>query len=129
MNAPGTMPELPPRFVPVPDDAILDRHTGLVWEASPTPGPVSWDTAARSASGPRWRLPTASELMLLLCGLRDDHPFPPPAAGTVFWSATESPFSAHGQVRAIGCQADSLYVVRLIDKRATAHVWRVREGS
>jgi hypothetical protein len=44
----------------------------------------------------------------------------------VFWSSTASPFSARGQVRAIGCQPGPVYVVRLLDRAAVAQAWRVR---
>lgn len=129
MNVPGVMPDTSARFVPTDGGSVVDRETGLAWEQNPALQPVSWAAAARAPDAPPWRLPTASELLVMLCGLPAEHPFPAPAPGTVFWSATESPFSAHGQVRAIGCQAGPLYVVRLLDKRALACVWRVRDGA
>jgi hypothetical protein len=113
------------RFVVTADDAaVLDRATGLFWERSPAPQPVPWAIATSRPEG-SWRLPTASELLLLLSGLPVDHPFPLPSPGALFWSATASPFSERGQVRAIGCEAGRLYVVRLVDKLGSARVWRV----
>lgn len=123
MNALETMAPPPSRFVPAAGN-VLDRQTGLIWEQAPDDTPVSWKEAGASAPG--WRLPSASELLLLLSGLPAEHPFPAPRPGAIFWSATESPFSAYGRVRAIGCQEGSLYVVRLIDKSAAALVWRVK---
>lgn len=113
-----------PRFVAAPDAAaMLDRSTGLGWERQPALVAVSF--AVARAAPPGWRLPSATELLLLLSGLPVGHPFPEPAPGALFWSATESPYSARGEVRAIDCRSGPRYVVRLLDRDATARVWRV----
>ena len=114
------------RFVPAGDGSVLDRDTGLVWERAPSPQLVPWDAAARRSDGTPWRLPTASELLLLLNGLRGPHPFPDPTPGPPFWSCTVSPYSARGQVRAVGYAAGPVWVVRLLDREAEARAWRVR---
>ena len=120
------MADTRPRFVPAQDGSVLDRDTGLLWEREPSARAVPWDAAVRRPEGTPWRLPTATELLLLLHGLRAEHPFAAPTPGTLFWSSTASPFSARGQVRAIGCQPGPVYVVRLLDRAAVARAWRVR---
>jgi hypothetical protein len=119
-----------PRFVvAAAQGRVLDRQTGLTWEQAPGSESVPWSVAAGKGTPEGWRLPSASELLLLLSGLPRDHPFPAPSPGTLFWSASASPFSARGQVRAIGCHAGPLYVVRLVDRQERARVWRVRDRA
>jgi len=129
-----------PRFRPLaqaPGAAVLDAHTGLVWEAAPAAEPVPFEAAARDDAAGGWRLPTISELMRLLSSLPAESPFPAPGPGTIFWSSTESPFAAPSRVRAVGCEPSAgtatrngpLLVVRLLDKRTRARVWRVRDAT
>ena len=62
-----------PRFValPAPDDAVLDKVTGLVWAARDNGADITWDAAIAYASSYRggghadWRLPTEAELEAL----------------------------------------------------------------
>lgn len=62
-----------PRFValPGPDDAVLDRLTGLVWAARDNGADISWPAAMAYARGYRggghadWRLPSEQELEML----------------------------------------------------------------
>lgn len=120
------MAQVAARFVPADDGTVLDRDTGLCWERAPAPSAVPWEAAARRPEGTPWRLPTASELLVLLHGMRGGHPFAAPRPGTLLWSSTASPFSVRGQVRAIGCEPGPVYVVRLLDRDAIACAWRVR---
>lgn len=116
------------RFVPSDDGTVLDRDTGLVWEQQPSSRAIPWEVAARRHDGTPWRLPTASELLVLLNGLHADHPFTAPAADALFWSATVSPFSARGEVRAVGCRDGPLWIVRLLERDARARAWHVLGG-
>jgi len=63
------------RFSGFPDGTVRDASSGLIWQQSGSPYPVSWREAqayvsalnrARFASREGWRLPTAPELMSLL---------------------------------------------------------------
>jgi serine/threonine-protein kinase len=66
---------VPKRFAVLPDDTIRDPSSGLIWQQSGSPYPLSWRQAhahvdelnrLRWASRDRWRLPTVPELMTLL---------------------------------------------------------------
>lgn len=120
-----------PRFLPLDSGGqVLDAETGLVWEAAPAEPAVPWHAAAApEPTGLGWRLPTASELMRLLSSLPAEHPFPAVEPGTFLWSSTESPFASRSRVRAVGCEAGPLFVVRLLDKDAGARAWRVRDPA
>lgn len=72
------------RFVVLPDfnnDAVLDRDTGLIWELSPIPTPVTWNEArvvcsTRTTGGQKgWRLPAPAEMRSLV-GPAVDSPVP-----------------------------------------------------
>jgi hypothetical protein len=62
-----------PRFValPAPDDAVLDKVTGLVWAARDNGADIAWQAATAYARDHRggghadWRLPTEAELEAL----------------------------------------------------------------
>lgn len=62
-----------PRFVaqPAPDDAVLDKVTGLVWSARDNGADITWPAAIAYARAYRgggytdWRLPTEAELEAL----------------------------------------------------------------
>jgi serine/threonine-protein kinase len=63
------------RFSGFPDGTVRDASSGLIWQQSGSPYPVSWREAqayvsalnrSRFASREGWRLPTAPELMSLL---------------------------------------------------------------
>ncbi len=63
------------RFCAFPDGTVRNTSSGLIWQQSGTPYPVSWSEAhgyvnglnrARFASRDGWRLPTIPELMSLL---------------------------------------------------------------
>ncbi len=84
-------------------DAVLDRETGLVWQASPSPASTfDWGTSAAlcigTAIGGRrgWRLPTAWELMTLKDpaqsnpALPPNHPFQDVVTNTIYWTSTAS---------------------------------------
>ena len=94
-----------PRFqapVELEGEAILDTHTGLIWEQSPTPRPTEWyraksDCGVKVVGGHRgWRLPSFFELMTLVepspsgrtgaLLLPAGHPFTR-LPGEVFWSS------------------------------------------
>jgi hypothetical protein len=114
------------RFRPAPDGAaLLDVTTGLAWEVAPSSAMVPDAVSVSSAGG--WRLPTAAELMALLSGLPERHPFPPPRPGDVFWSASESPFAPASRVRVVEVGPDRRPSVLLRDKKVPARPWRVRD--
>jgi len=118
------------RFNPAPGrNALLDATTGLLWEAEPSAAPICWQDAVASALALGWRLPTAAELMALLSGLPEQHPFAAPSAGDVFWSASESPFAPATRVRVVEVGDDRRPAVVLLDKAALARPWRVRDRT
>jgi serine/threonine-protein kinase len=80
------------RIEKVHDDLLLDHTTGLIWQGSGSPYPVSWDQAMeyvqqinekQTGGQDRWRMPTVNELLSLL------NP-PPPGEDFCF----QSPFSS-----------------------------------
>ena len=88
------------RFEPVLDgEAILDRETGLVWQRTPSQGPVEWEIAVGGCynvwvGGRRgWRVPARYEMLTLSektsmhQGLPVGHPFELPAND--FWTAND----------------------------------------
>jgi hypothetical protein len=85
------------------NEAVLDKETGLVWQASPSSTSLfDWGTSAAlcigTAIGGRrgWRLPTAWELMTLKDpaqsnpALPPNHPFQGVVTGTIYWTSTAS---------------------------------------
>src|SRR5690606_6696834 len=119
------------RFRPAPDGtALVDATTGLAWELAPEATPLRWHEALASTQASGWRLPTVSELVVLLTSLPSDHPFPgEPRPGDLFWSASESPFAPATRVRAVEIGADLRAAVLLLDKDALARRWRARDRS
>lgn len=80
------------RIEVIHDDLLMDHTTGLIWQGSGSPYPVSWDQALeyvqqinekKMGGHDRWRLPTVNELLSLL------NP-PPPGEDFCF----QSPFSS-----------------------------------
>jgi hypothetical protein len=112
------------RFRPVHDGtAVVDGATGLVWQRGPADAPEPWaEAAAAAADG--WRLPSVGELMHLLAGLPEPPPF---GQGSVFWSASESPFAPASCVRGILYEGSGRFVILLLDKAERARRWLVRE--
>jgi hypothetical protein len=122
-------------------EAIFDKETGLVWEKSPTPGAVDWETAYQSClnkivdNRKGWRLPTVQELASLIDltqsdpSLPDRHPFSNMQLGG-YWSATTWAYfpSDAWMVTFIAYVYGSGSVVpeqKLLD----AHYWCVRGGQ
>jgi hypothetical protein len=121
------------RFVVAFSGAVLDKHTGLIWEVVPDATPRTWTDATRycvdkTVSGTiGWRLPSRAELMSLQ-DLSIALPFvpanvSPDLQSTAYWSATfaEAPID--------------LSFVHLVNDRVrgdyTSHmfpVWCVRGG-
>ena len=101
-----TTPANCPRFIVLSNmgsAAVLDRETGLVWEKSPSTGPVIWVDARMMCNnltiGKRkgWRLPTIQELASLVDGdpanigsprLPPGHPFTN-VQSSKYWAATQ----------------------------------------
>jgi hypothetical protein len=72
------------RFVVLPafnNEAVLDMDSGLIWELSPIPTPVTWNEAratcaTRTTGGQKgWRLPAPAEMRSLV-GPAVDSPVP-----------------------------------------------------
>jgi len=94
-----------PRFVVLSNwtnQAVLDRETGVVFEAAPAANSMTWRSAlsycANKTVGNKkgWRLPTAQELANLYdpsgnpqFALPAGHPFTVGAFINLFWTATE----------------------------------------
>ena len=82
-------------------DAVLDKETGLVWQQSPSTGPLSWFFAQLQcnnlAVGNRkgWRMPTVQELASLVDPTQSNpalpagHPFSN-VQSSLYWSAATS---------------------------------------
>jgi len=119
MGTPGT------RFILAPT-ALADRQMGLEWEPRPSDAPVAWAEAVAAATARGWRLPSAAELMGFLGDLPQSLPLPP--AGTIFWSATGSPFARASQVRAVSREPGGRFVVVLRDRADQARCWAVRSA-
>ena len=117
------------RFAASADGAhVLDRETGLVWEADPPDHPLVWSEAVAAARRVGSRLPTIAELMQLLTSLRDGHPFSRLWEGIVLWSLSESPFAPPSMARVAAAEPGPRYVMTLREKTATAWSWRVQEA-
>jgi len=80
------------RIEAIHDDLLMDHTTGLIWQGSGSPYPVSWDQAMeyvqqinekQTGGQDRWRMPTVNELLSLLN---------PPPPGEDF--CYQSPFSS-----------------------------------
>jgi hypothetical protein len=118
-------------------EAVLDKETGLVWETSPSPGPLAtWGLArfqctARVRGGRKgWRLPSFAELSSLVDPsvapgptLPTGHPFinVQPAR---YWSASTDAGNLQG---AWGVTFDIGEVITL-NKTQAFNVWCVRGG-
>lgn len=117
------------------NDAVRDNNTGLVWEKSPRPAPVTWNGARftcinKNVGGQKgWRLPAISDLASLIDPsvappgptLMAGHPFKNvQSAG--YWSATTSAEDS----------SDAWFVyfgIGFVDhdsKAHTGHTWCVR---
>ncbi len=119
------------------NDAVRDNNTGLVWEKSPRPAPVTWNGARfscinKNVGGQKgWRLPSIPDLASLIDPsvappgptLPLSHPFHniQPAG---YWSATTSAEDS----------SDAWFVyfgIGFVDhdsKTHTGHAWCVRGG-
>jgi hypothetical protein len=105
------------------DGLYLDRRTGLLWRPpAPGDGAITFDEAVDRAIAANWRLPTAAELMDVLC---DGQSIGAAAEeiGTVFWTRSESPSAPATEVRVVACEPGPLYVVALRDKTGLAKCW------
>lgn len=88
--------------------AVLDRHTGLVWQRTPdTVNQRTYEAAVRAATSSYlggvagWRLPTIDELMSLTARdalgntiIHPDFPWQTSPATGAFWTQTAGPFQA-----------------------------------
>jgi hypothetical protein len=129
------------RFVVLTDwnsDAVLDRHTGLVWEKAPDATPEIWTIARfsclnRTTGGQKgWRLPAIAELASLIDPsvnppgrtLPPGHPFVG-VLPTFYWSATTDAESSTG-----AWDVDfNNGLVFAGNKSKAFQVWCVRGGS
>jgi hypothetical protein len=113
------------RFVPLDGgDAELDRATGLAWQLVPEASVFTWADAMAPVDG--WRLPGIDELMAFLVALAPGDQFAPPQPGTVWWSASQSPFAPAGLARAVEYRAGGSPSVVLRATAADARRWLVR---
>ena len=121
--------------------AVLDRETGLVWEAAPNPVTATWANAQKSCiklilgNHRGWRLPSIQELASLQDPsmaplLPAGHPFQNIQvtfnSGNHYWSTTtvaKNPSNAWALNFFNGAIED------LFDKTASLYVWCVRSGS
>ncbi len=114
---------------------VLDRETGLVWEASPDPNKTTWLTAIATCHGlglsgrGGWRIPTIEELRSLVDGdtaiaplLSPGHPFNVDT-DDAYWSATSA-----DATNARAQQFDSVFMSTL-DKSTLHYGWCVRGGQ
>ena len=115
------------RFVLTPT-ALADASEGLEWERTPSPVAVTWDEAAAAAAAGGWRLPSIAELVQFLGSLPAVVDWSP-SPGSVFWSASGSPFARASRVRVVCFEQRSRYVVLLLEKSERAHRWAVRAAT
>ena len=116
-----------PRYVLTPT-ALADRYEPLEWELRPSDLRVTWTEAEASAIATRWRLPSIAELVGFLGKLPTEAGWTP-AAGTVFWSASGSPFAPASHVRVVCFEHAARFVVVLLDKSERAQRWAVRTAA
>jgi hypothetical protein len=88
-----------PRYVLTPT-ALVDRYEPLEWELGPSDLRVTWTEAEAAASAAGWRLPSIAELVGFFGGLPAEAGWTPDV-GTIFWSASGSPFAPVSRVRAV----------------------------
>jgi hypothetical protein len=113
-----------PRYVLTPT-ALADRFAPLEWELGPSAASVTWAEAEAEAVAAGWRLPSIAELVAFLGGLPAEAGGTP-AVGTIFWSASGSPFAPVSRVRAVCFEHAARFVVVLLDKSERAQRWGVR---
>ena len=113
-----------PRYV-LTSTALMDRYEPLEWELRPGDVRVTWAEAEAAASAGGWRLPSIAELVGFLGGLPAEAGWSPDV-GTVFWSASGSPFAPASWVRAVCFEHGARFVVVLLEKGERAQRWGVR---
>lgn len=139
-----------PRFIVLADwnsQAVLDRETGLVWQQSPSSGPVNFETASgrclNQATGSRagWRLPTVNEFGSLfdlsvttVPFLSPGHPFTVPPIEAQFWTLTPSGSGSESRHHTVEYDIGpfSTHILSLalntLDSTPVSNVWCVRGG-
>ena len=116
-----------PRYVLTPT-ALADRYEPLEWELRPSDVRVTWADAEAAATAAGWRLPSIGELVGFLGGLPAEAGWVP-AVGTIFWSASGSPFAPASRVRAVCFEHAARFVVVLLDRSEQAQRWGVRTSA
>jgi hypothetical protein len=120
------------------NSAVLDRDTGLVWEAQPVTTMFGWMVAMQQCHGRLlgnrrgWRLPSYEELTSLLDATQSSpalpagNPFIGIGANDVFWTATQDE-TASGLAYVVGISSASTFEV--VSESDVARIWCVRGGS
>lgn len=123
--------------------AVLDKETGLVWQAlAGTSGLVDWisafDGCARATTGNRagWRLPALEELLSLVGsgsdGLPTGHPFSAMVSVVLFtetfWTSSYLPVD-NSRAAAFNFSASGMDGLSYAPRGSFLYTWCVRGGS